>query len=143
MNVVLFAGRRLISQPGGDLFYDVYQGCFRCPVPIRLRALLQKKTGRQTGSSPSAEIFRRKLCAADLAQILVHVARLNTLRLPVLIEIFEKRTSRNIFTSPHNTRQPWILKPDLVMLSAFAPETKLQSVAQNLYVLVPERRQTE
>src|SRR5690348_15719398 len=78
MYVTLPADRAGVSKPGChrvNRFHDVLPR-----LSYRTERLqLTERRARQHGSRPRSEVFRRELLAANLAQVIIHVGRINTM----------------------------------------------------------------
>src|SRR4029079_12832637 len=109
---------------------------------IKILELLQG-LGRERRSGRGPEIFRRKILPADSAQIVIHVAGADIVRVTVASDILKQLLARQVQAGADDSCQSWILQVDFVFLATFAAELELDFGAAHAHVTVPHGGQTE
>ncbi len=109
---------------------------------VEVLKFLQRLRGERR-AGPRAKILGREVLAADLPQVVVHVARADIADLTRLVQVLEELLSRQIAACVDDRRQPPVLEVDLVLDAVLAAEVEADRRAANLDVLVVHRRQPE
>ena len=95
------------------------------------------------GRRPGAEILRRDVLAGDLAQIIVHVGRVDVAPLALLVDVLEQLVARQVAAILDDAGEPAVVDVGFVALAAFAAEADVDVAALDRDVAVAQRRQPE
>src|SRR5947207_10674267 len=80
---------------------------------------------------------------SDVAQVCVHVGRVDRLRLTTLVQKLEELLTGDLEESLNDPRQPPVLEVDPMQLAAFAPKAEMHVRADHFGMSVSQGRQSE
>src|SRR2546430_5090733 len=142
MDVAFLAYRRSVAELVGhpcDGTDELFLGATR----VRSGDRLAQESGGEDRASPGAKVFRGEVLAADVAQVCVHVGRVDRLRLTTLVQKLEELLTGDLEESLDDPRQPPVLEVDPMQLAAFAPKAEMHVRADHFGMSVSQGRQSE
>src|SRR5207237_9730626 len=95
MDVAFLAYRRSVAELVGhpcDGMDELFLGATR----VRSGDRLAQESGREDRAGPGAQVFRGEVLAADVAQVRVHLGRVDRLRLTTLVQKLEELLTREL-----------------------------------------------
>ena len=106
------------------------------------RELLEGK-GRQDRAGPGAEVLRREVVPADLAEVVVDIGRVDRLAVAFVVDVLEELLAGNVAAFLDDPGEAPVLEGDEVLLAALALEAELDLRAIDIDVAVAHGGEAE
>ena len=106
-------------------------------IPLRLRAgrevghLLQRAR-REDGADPRTKVLGGEVPTRHVAQVIVHVRRVDVLHLAIVVEILKELAAGKLLAAPDDASEPGIAEFDIVILAGLPLETESDRRARHL-----------
>ena len=142
MNIALPANGRRVAKDFRDRFDGVFDVGFSLFLCVEL-AGSPKRDRREDCSCPSSKIFRGKIFACDLTQILVYILGSDVVRVAFVVEILKEVLTGQILQLQDNLRDPAVSYIHFMLAAALAAKTKPQLRAFHVYMSILHGRKTE
>ncbi len=101
MHITLAADGRSIPELFGDRLDGLHNIFLRLRLGLECIAFLQRDAC-QNCSGPGTKIFSGKLLAADFAEIVIDIRRVDGMGLPIVADILEQFIAGQVLASPDN-----------------------------------------
>ena len=90
----------------------------------------RKRQRGQDGPGPGAEVLGGELLAGDLAEVVVHVGRVDRVGLAVVVDVLEEFLAGQVAAALDDPGEPAVVQVDRVLDAALAPEPEPDRAAR-------------
>src|SRR5438270_2589708 len=123
-------------------FFDRADDCaFSLCFGVEEFELLQGESG-EIGRRPSPKVLRRDLLAADFAQVIVDVSRIDRMTGPLLVQVLKQFIAGQVAAVLDDARQPAVIDVRFVPDAVFAAEVQMDAAAVDLDMPIAQSSQT-
>src|SRR4051812_41685700 len=142
MDIAAPANCRSVSEMFGHFLHSADNGSFALRLAVKRLEFTQGLCG-ELRPSPGPEILGGDLLSGDLAQILIHLRRPDGTALAVIVHVLKQLIARQVAAVLHNARETPVVDVGLVVLTAFAAKTDVDTAAFDGDMPVAQRRQSK
>src|SRR5687767_11682392 len=124
MDVTLAAHRYSVAEALGDRLSRADYVLPGLGLRMEFTGLTKRGTG-EDGSRPRAEILGAEFLSRNLAQIIIHIARVDRSPFAVIIDVLKQLVAGQVANSPHDLCEMGIIDTDCMALSALAAKIEV------------------